>query len=134
MSNFFTRLFGLDEAETFFSYDLTPPAPPPAEQDGVGGIAERLKANGLRLMHFPPRPEFFNPKIKSRGVTVVYRPRRSKNHTIELATAICSEGDSFNRRIGAELALDRFVSGERTQLPPVGRGTDDSNTLRTYFG
>lgn len=133
MSNFFTRLLGLDEAETFFSYDLTPPSPPTA-QEGVGGISERLKANGLRLMHFPPRPEFFNRKLKSRGITVVYRPRRSKNHTIELATAICSEGDSFNRRIGAELALDRFVSGERTQLPPVGRGVNDSDTLRAYFG
>jgi hypothetical protein len=61
------------------------------------------------------------------GVTIAYRKCSNWRNTrmVEVALAYCSPKDSFNKKIGAELAVDRFVNGN-TVMVPVRYGHDDT--------
>lgn len=68
------------------------------------------------------------------GLTVAYRETFSGQY-IELATAVCSRADVYNRRLGVKIATERFNAGARITLPTLGLRSDAAieRLLRDYF-
>jgi len=71
------------------------------------------------------------------GVTIAYRKCSNWRNTrmVEVALAYCSPKDSFNKKIGVELAVERFVNGN-TVMVPVRQGHDDTivgNLLAMFY-
>ena len=71
------------------------------------------------------------------GVTIAYRKCSNWRNTrmVEVSLAYCSPKDSFNKKIGAELAVDRFINGN-TVMVPVRYGHDDTivgNLLAMFY-
>lgn len=84
-----------------------------------------IQAEGLRTKHFrmalaTPVGELVN---QYGGMTVVYRQRENTSF-VEVATAICSEKDLFNRKVGATLAVERFLAGQFITVPAYGMTAD----------
>jgi hypothetical protein len=69
---------------------------------------DRCTNLGVRIRHF-------KPTLTSRGVTVVYRD--AANDLIEVSAAICAHADVFKKKIGNEIALDKFERGEKLIIP-----------------
>lgn len=72
-----------------------------------------FEAQDIRVLHV------FNKRRPNGGFTVAYRPRSNYNNSkmVECAVSTCSAGDTFNKRIGAQLALDNFANGRTIDLP-----------------
>lgn len=71
------------------------------------------------------------------GVTIAYRKTSGWKNTrmVEVALAYCSPHDSFNKKIGTELAVDRFLN-QNTVLVPVRLGSDNTivgNLLSMFY-
>jgi hypothetical protein len=125
MLNWFRRNFlDVEEPETL-AFDESPKTP-----------GDWLPELGLRVAHFRAIPASEDPIgfTSARNTTVVYKPRQDPHHTIEVATAICSVRDPFDRKLGVQLALQRFMSGERIHLPPNKNAQSDYALLSGYFG
>lgn len=48
---------------------------------------------------------------------------------VDLAVAVCSPDDQFNKRLGRDLALSRLLNGEYLSLPLASFGVDNVTTL-----
>jgi hypothetical protein len=102
-----------------------------AEQPASAG--EAVKQAGLNVAHF----RMSDVSSIQRDVTVVYRPRGNKTGPLEVATAIVSKHDQFDRKVGVAIAFDRFVSGKTIHLPPRNVGfsnSSDYQLLKRAFG
>lgn len=120
LRDIFAEIFGdvaIDRA--FAEFDATPEVPEEWPSTGLLTTEEQLRINGLRLRHYhldEGNVEAFGGA--TRNATVVYRPRQDLAHTLEFATAICSEKDCFTKKQGARIALTRFITGQTSRLPP----------------
>ena len=79
----------------------------------------------------------YDPQDNRGGVTIAYRKCSDWRNTkmVEVSVAYCSSKDSFNKKIGCQLAVDRFMNGN-TIMVPVRDRTDDSivgNLLHTFW-
>lgn len=79
----------------------------------------------------------YNPEDNRGGVTIAYRKCSDWRNTkmVEVSVAYCSSKDSFNKKIGVQLAVDRFMNGN-TIMVPVRDKTDDSivgNLLNVFW-
>lgn len=130
----FNWLFGIDEEEEVVG-DPQPLTLPWVDFSASKG--EVLEALGLRVTHIHPVPATtglewqFSPRTST---TVVYRPRQDVNHTIEISTAVCSANDTFSKKRGLELALERWTNGQRVNLPALNVPQSDVSLLKSYFG
>lgn len=91
------------------------------EQTPYRSFQEAARAEGVVLKYI------FNRMRPKGGLTVAYRldkPERKNSLMVEIATAYCSEHDTFNKSYGAQLALDNFFSG-RTMFLPLASPTRD---------
>lgn len=98
----------------------------------IAAAKDFVEAEGLRIKHFrmtlsTPVGELVN---QNGGLTVVYRQREG-NSFVELATTICSEKDTFIRKVGIALAAERFKAGQVITVPTYGL-TDDQ-TVELLF-
>lgn len=71
------------------------------------------------------------------GVTIAYRKCSNWKNTkmVEVSLAYCSSKDSFNKKIGTQLAVDRFVNRNTVQVP-VRFGHDSTivgNLLQMFW-
>jgi len=68
---------------------------------------------GIRILHV------FNKHRPHGGFTVAYRPCSNYKNSkmVECAVSTCSVEDTFNKRIGTQLALDNFANGRTVDLP-----------------
>lgn len=71
------------------------------------------------------------------GVTIAYRKASGWKNTkmVEVSLAYCSSKDSFSRKIGAQLAVERFVAGN-TVMVPVRHKIDETivgNLLDMFY-
>jgi hypothetical protein len=70
------------------------------------------------------------------GYTIAYRkssPYRS-GKMVDVAVSYCSEGDTFNKKIGRDLAISNFYDGKFVQVPALAYGEDDlHDCLREMF-
>lgn len=71
--------------------------------------------NNLRVKHV----QNFN---EGGGVTIVFR-RLKSNSFIEIATALCSKRDHYNKKVGRILATESFERGEIVRIPSYGRNS-----------
>lgn len=79
----------------------------------------------------------YDPQDNRGGVTIAYRKCSDWRNTkmVEVSLAYCSSKDSFNKKIGVQLAVDRFMNGN-TVMVPVRDRTDDSivgNLLHMFW-
>ena len=79
----------------------------------------------------------YNPSDNRGGVTIAYRKCSDWRNTkmVEVSVAYCSSKDSFNKKIGVELAVDRFMNGNTIMVPARDK-TDDSivgNLLNMFW-
>ena len=79
----------------------------------------------------------YDPQDNRGGVTIAYRKCSDWRNTkmVEVSVAYCSSKDSFNKKIGCQLAVDRFMNGN-TIMVPVRDRTDDSivgNLLHMFW-
>lgn len=83
-----------------------------------------INENRLRIKHV--RDLYGNG-----GITVVYRQQKN-NTVIELATAVCSAKDQYNKKIGRILATERFANGQVIQVP-LRRGFNSADVISLMF-
>lgn len=139
IGNFFREIFNpqLDEALPFAANDndtLKLINAIDSETSRPVTIGDVLNATGLKVAHFRSTPDSFGLGLSSaRDTTVVYRPRQDPRHTIEVATAVVSENDVFDRKLGAFIALERFIDGRTAVLPPNFRDQTDYDLLAGIF-
>lgn len=136
----FFEIFGSAAIDEAFA-DIFP-VEPDEDQDmvyatGLLTTDEQLRINHLRMKHYHPSEE--GVAGPTRHSTVVYKPRQDLAHTLEIATAVCSELDCFTKKQGARIALTRFINGQTTRLPPrVESFTDnlltDQQLIDRVFG
>lgn len=84
-------------------------------------ITEQANREGIRFMHL---------QGDNVSCTVAYRPlsKNSNSHVLELAVTYKHKNDQYNRKLGAELAAQRFLNGN-TIIMPI-RGRDSVETMR----
>lgn len=73
------------------------------------------KDAGIATVHI------FDPDFPKGGLTVAYRKATpyKAGAMVEVAVATCSDQDTFNKKLGTQLALDAFFSGTTIQLPLI---------------
>ena len=79
----------------------------------------------------------YNPYDNRGGVTIAYRKCSTWSNTrmVEVSLAYCSPKDSFNKKIGVELAVTRFLDGY-TVMVPARHGHDNTivgNLLAMFY-
>lgn len=71
------------------------------------------------------------------GVTIAWRKTSDTKNArmVEVAVAYCSPADTFTKKIGKELALDNFYSGQTVLVPARSWKSDDTipHNLRNMF-
>lgn len=76
-------------------------------------LIDKAKVLGVGLVHI------FDVDLPKGGLTVAFRkvsPHKSGT-MVEVAVATCSDKDTFSRKIGATVALQKFYNGETIELP-----------------
>ena len=91
------------------------------------------KRNGVNVVHV------FNPVHPYGGLTIAFRkvkPNQRSTNMVDIAVATCSYADTFNRKIGTEIALTKWFNCETIQLPlSDGLPNEDLNGLvKRRFG
>lgn len=100
------------------SWPFTIPQP---EMIDYNKVHDDMEALNIRVCHG------YNRRDNRGGVTIAYRKCSNWRNTrmVEVALAYCSPKDSFNKKIGVQLAVDRFINGN-TVMVPVRHGHDDT--------
>ena len=94
-------------------------------------IQDDMNDHDIRICHG------YDPQNNRGGVTIAYRKCSIWKNTkmVEVSLAYCSSKDSFNKKIGTQLAVDRFLVGN-TVMVPVRFGHDDTivgNLLQMFW-
>ncbi len=80
-----------------------------------------MEEEGISVKHF--RLHVLGPvqdvAMHKGGVTVAYRQLRTASF-VEVATALCSDHDVYNRKVGTALAVEQFVNMRRIRVPAFG--------------
>lgn len=83
------------------------------------------KRNGVNLVHI-----FCTENTKG-GLTIAFRksrPNETSTNMVDVAIATCSFADTFSRKIGTHLALQKWFDGDLIQLPlSSGYADEDLN-------
>lgn len=84
-------------------------------------LAEKCKYDGIQLMYVFNRD---NPVTG--GFSLAFRPSRVYKSTtmVDVAVSYCKPGERFNKKIGRDFALRRFLNGEYIQVPALRYGED----------
>ena len=101
---------------------------PPVEYTS---LTERARAEDINLMYV-----FNTEKPKNGGFTIAYRICSTFRNAkmVEVAVAYCAYGDTFEKKIGRELALNNFYAGRTIDVPARMNGDDDMHKyLRCMF-
>lgn len=90
-----------------------------------------MKEWGIRVCHG------YDLQDNRGGVTIAYRKCSDWRNTkmVEVSLAYCSSKDSFSKKVGCELAVDRFMNGN-TVMVPVRIRHDDTivgNLLHMFW-
>lgn len=102
--------------------------------DVFASYKKDIKSNTLDIVSIV---HAFNKENPKGGVTIAYRQCEyfKNSKMVEVTAVYCSEADSFSRKIGTKMALNKFAKGE-TMLVPArinGEKTDVPVTLRNMF-
>lgn len=76
---------------------------------------ELMAGLDIEILHIQtPSNKFL--KRPSNGITIAYR-RNTRGKSVEIATAVCSKHDQYNKRIGKQIAVARFMNGQSINVP-----------------
>lgn len=79
----------------------------------------------------------YDPHDNRGGVTIAYRKCGGWRNTkmVEVSLAYCSSKDSFNKKVGVQLAVDRFMNGNTVVVPVRDRHDDTivGNLLHMFW-
>lgn len=114
------------------------PFPPEAPKEGeqvvkghIASLAQQAREDGIQLLYHFDRDY---PKLG--GYTIAYRkssPYRS-GKMVDVAVSYCSEGDTFDKKVGRALAIQNFYDGKFIQVPALAYGEDYLHSaLREMF-
>jgi len=87
-----------------------------------------IEEEGITVKHFrlhvltPPAHLHDTPHLVAShtgGITVAYRQLKTDSF-IEVATALCSDRDIYDRKIGTTLAVEQFMNLRRIRVPSFG--------------
>ncbi len=85
-----------------------------------------MEEEGISIKHF--RLSIVTPTSElgshTGGITVAYRQLRTDSF-VEIATAICSKHDIYNRKVGTVLAVEQFVNMRRIRVPAFGNNPSE---------
>lgn len=86
----------------FSAYEPTSPQTQDGQWDGDIGIVH-----------------IYNPDYPKGGMTIAYRKSNEYKSgvMVDVAVHVCSDADSFSKKIGNAGAKEKFLSGETIQLP-----------------
>jgi hypothetical protein len=83
------------------------------------------KRNGVSIVHI-----FCTENTKG-GLTIAFRktrPNEQSTNMVDVAIATCSFSDTFSRKIGTQIALQKWFDGDMIQLPlSSGHADEDLN-------
>lgn len=71
------------------------------------------KAQGVGIVHINPS------WLNKGGITIAFKKssQYKSGSMVDVAVATCSKLDTFSRKIGTTIALEKFFEGETIQLP-----------------
>lgn len=106
-----------------------------AQRGGIiENLAERYKAaqevrvaEKIHVKHYRPTAyDFDGVRVRSQngGATIAYRHRNGDSF-IEIATAVCSVRDMYNRKAGTTLSVESFMNGQVIRVPTYGATPGD---------
>lgn len=79
----------------------------------------------------------YDPQNNRGGVTIAYRKcsEWKNSKMVEVSLAYCSGKDSFNKKIGVQLAVERFLNGNTVMVPVRDRHDDTivANLLAVFW-
>lgn len=94
-------------------------------------VSEIIKQYDLKIIHI------FDFYHNFGGATVVYRKCENYKNSrmVEVAVAYCSPHDTYNKKIGIALAVEKYCNGETIVVPARTRNSDDTivDNLRAMF-
>lgn len=100
------------------------------EEDRQRLVAD-AKRNGVGIVHA------FNPKNPKGGMTIAFRktmPNQQSTNMVDVAIATCSSADTFDRKIGTQIALAKWFNTETISMPlSSGRPEEDLNGRVKYI-
>lgn len=107
------------------------PFPVPTVSVQTNTVQDDMKDLDIRVCHG------YDPQNNRGGVTIAYRKCSNWKNTkmVEVSLAYCSSKDSFSKKVGTQLAVERFLCGNTVALP-VRFGRDDSivgNLLHMFW-
>lgn len=85
------------------------------------------KRNGVNVVHV------FDESDPKGGLTIAFRkaqPTQTSTNMVDVAVATCSYADNFSRKIGTQLALQKWFDGDLVSLPmSTGHADEDLNGI-----
>lgn len=121
-----TLLTSISETWPFPEETLSTVIPPSTVQDGLAHGVKLLHCTGLSLYS-----EHYN------GATIAYRrvTTTKNNRMVDVAVSYCSKHDSFNKKVGARLAMENFRDGYTISVPIRQNNSDEQmiENLRQMF-
>lgn len=93
-----------------------------------GAARRAMEEQGIHIKHFrlslivPPACPHQGPGVvesQRGGITVAYRHVKNESF-VEVATAICSDRDVYDRKVGTIVAVEQFVNLRRIRIPHFG--------------
>lgn len=88
----------------------------------VSALQEALETYKVRMIHMHV------PGTRG-GCTVVYRPTNPNSpgcKTLEIAVAYTHPKDSYNKKMGAEIAASRWLGGNTVVIPARGKSVHET--------
>ena len=84
------------------------------EEDRRQEMLLKAKLCGVGIVHIKEHDTW-----RKGGMTVAFRKcnQYKSGRMVEVAVAVCSPEDTFSRKIGTSMALQKFFSGETIELP-----------------
>lgn len=89
-----------------------------------------LQFSHIRYYHYVDNSYAVDPKG---GVTLAYKVPRGGGQVVEVATAICSPKDVYDKVLGKAMAAHNFVKGEKIKIR-LGEPRRWGQQLQTLFG
>lgn len=76
-------------------------------------LLAHAKAEGIGIVHINPN------YLNKGGLTIAFKKCNDfkSGVMVDVAVAVCSDKDTFSRKIGAQIALEKFWRSETIQLP-----------------
>ncbi|KVP16823.1 hypothetical protein [Burkholderia ubonensis] len=103
-------------------------APKLPRGDIIENQAERYDAarrvmqdEGITVKHIRPSivDDFGGVALHNGGITVAFRQLPTDSF-VEISTAMCSQKEIYNRKVGTALAVEQFMNHRRIRVPAFG--------------